>query len=99
MIKNKKEGNKMRKKLTRNITVTYVKVSEINIVDGKPEVTEQTEIKLLGKYDREKALRKVKSQMKKDNLYITDLKLMNEEYTIDVEKFIANAELVKSEEI
>ena len=89
----------MRKKLTRNITVTYVKVSEINIVDGKPEVTEQTEIKLLGKYDREKALRKVKSQMKKDNLYITDLKLMNEEYTIDVEKFIANAELVKSEEI
>ena len=37
--------------------------------------------------------------MKKDNLYITDLKLMNEEYTIEVEKFIANAELVKSEEI
>lgn len=99
MIKNKKEGNKMRKKLTRNITVTYVKVSEINIVDGRPKVTEQTEIKLLGKYDRDKALRKVKSQMKKDNLYITNLKLMNEEYTIDVEKFIANAELVKSEEI
>lgn len=89
----------MRKKLTRNITVTYVKVSEIKIVDGKPVFDEPSELKLLGKYNEEKALKKVKSQLKKDNLYITVLKLMNEEYTIDVEKFIANAELVKSEEI
>ena len=89
----------MRKKLTRNITVTYVKVSEIKIVNGKPVVDKSLEKKLLGKYNEEKALKKVKLQMKKDNLYITDWKLMNEEYTIDVEKFIANADLVKSEEI
>lgn len=88
----------MRKKLTRNITVTYVNVAEIKVVDGKPQFSEPTAIKLLGKYDNEKALRKAKTQMKKDNLYIMDLKLMNEEYTMDVEKFIAHAELNKCEE-
>ncbi len=86
----------MRKKLTRNITVTYVKVSEIKIVDSKPVFDEPTELKLLGKYNEEKALKKVKSQMKKDNLYITDLKLMNEEYSIDVDKFIEVADLIKT---
>ena len=86
----------MRKKLTRNITVTYVEVSEIKIVDGKPVFDEPTELKLLGKYNEEKALKKVKLQMKKDNLHITDLKLMNEEYSIDVDKFIEVADLIKT---
>lgn len=87
----------MRKNFTRNITVTYIEVAEIKMIEGQPSFDNAQKVKVLGKIkDKEKALKKAKQMLGNNNLFLLDVTLMNEEYSIKAEDFVKYATLVST---
>jgi hypothetical protein len=78
----------MRKTMTKEVTKTVVKVTEVKSVDGQPVAERLEDVTLLGNVSLEKAQRVIAKQFAGRNVTVFDVETNTQVYELPVEEFI-----------
>jgi hypothetical protein len=83
----------MRKTMTKEVTKTIVKVTEVKSVDGQPVAERLEDVTLLGNVSLEKAQRIIAKEFAGRNVTVFDVETNTQVYELPVEEFIKIAEI------
>jgi len=78
----------MRKTMTKEVTKTVVKVTEVKSVDGQPVAERLEDVTLLGNVSLEKAQRIVAKEFAGRNVTVFEVETNTQVYELPVEEFI-----------
>ena len=83
----------MRKTMTKEVTETVVKVTEIKSVEGQPVAERLEDVTLLGNVSLEKAQRIIAKEYAGRNVTVFEVETNTKVYELPVEEFIKIAEV------
>lgn len=78
----------MRKFMTKEVTSTTVKVSEVTNVDGQPVATQLEDVTLLGNVSMDKAQRQINKLFAGRNVTVYGVETETKVYELPVKEFI-----------
>lgn len=78
----------MRKTMTKEVTKTIVKVTEVKNVDGQPVAERLEDVTMLGNVSMERAQREIAKQFAGRNVTVFDVETNTVTYEMPVQEFI-----------